>query len=101
VIVTASSFLNGGVSGAVDGGACFTGEGCFFTGFLSGGIGFTGTQSFTATSPYESPSTPGTFNYFLSLTVEVDLSSIPEPSTFVLGGTVLLGLAAWRRRSRA
>lgn len=98
-----SSFLSGSYDnggGTSPAGFCFSGEGCFFTGFFAGMSGFTGTKAYTASSPYsldaQAAQIPGLTNYTMSFTVASD---IPEPATGLLALPALAALYFARRKS--
>jgi hypothetical protein len=105
-----SGFLSGSYTagaGTNPQGACFTGQGCFFTGFFSGfssSVFAGGQYDFTASSPYAfsdiasfsiAAENAGSSSYTLSVTV-----AAPEPSTVLLVVPVLAGLALWSRRRK-
>lgn len=96
-----SSFLTGSYSsggGINPSGSCFTGEGCFYTGFGTGLASFTGTKSFTATSPFSfdqaGSELAGVFDYTLTVNVE---ATTPEPASGLLAIPALAAML-WRRR---
>ena len=114
VLPAGSQFVSGFLSGSYTPGAgtnpqgaCFTGQGCFFSGFFSGfssSVFVGGQYDFTASSPYAfsdiasltiAAENAGSSSYTLTVTV-----AAPEPSTVLLVVPVLAGLALWAGRRK-
>lgn len=96
-----------GVNGISPSGACFTNDGCFFTPAFSG-FSFPGAPfSATVTSPYSfdigGNPIAGSASYIVTVVTSLSTvpgSTVPEPSTWLLGGVGVAALMAVRHRGR-